>query len=89
MPKGKLKSPFGGYKKRSTITNYLRLLKLDPIIQSGISSSANYIVKKSTGKSITEHAIQTIDSQTLKTSYFPEIKKVQKIDKLKHRNLKK
>ena len=59
------------------------------IIQSGISSSANYIVKKSTGKSITEHAIQTIDSQTLKTSYFPEIKKVQKIDKLKQKNLKK
>ena len=50
------------------------------IIQSGISSSANYIVKKSTGKSITEHALQTIDSQTLKNSYFPEVKKIHRLE---------
>ena len=42
------------------------------IIQSGITSGANYIVKKSTGKSISEHAFDAINGQgILKQSYFP------------------
>ena len=41
------------------------------IIQSGISSGANYMVKKSTGKSITEHAIAAINKDIYKHTYFP------------------
>ena len=42
------------------------------IIQSGITSGANYMVKKSTGKTITEHAISAISSKDIyQQSYFP------------------
>tara|TARA_B100000029_G_scaffold241451_1_gene238675 strand:- start:753 stop:1043 length:291 start_codon:yes stop_codon:yes gene_type:complete len=42
------------------------------IIQSGITSGANYMVKKSTGKTITEHAISAINSKNIyQQSYFP------------------
>ena len=43
------------------------------IIQSGVSTGANYMVKKSTGKSITEHAISAINKETLQQTYFPQI----------------
>ena len=33
------------------------------IIQSGITTGANYMVKKSTGKTITEHAITIINRE--------------------------
>ena len=39
------------------------------IIQSGISSGANYVVKKSTGKTITEHVLDSINPDTIKQSY--------------------
>ena len=42
------------------------------IIQSGISSGANYMVKKSTGKSIAEHAFNAINNDILQQSYFPQ-----------------
>ena len=42
------------------------------IIQSGLSSGANYMVKKSTGKTITEHAIDSMNKETLQSTYFPE-----------------
>ena len=45
------------------------------IIQSGVTTGANYVVKKSTGKTITEHAIDTIDTindETLQQTYFPQ-----------------
>ena len=42
------------------------------IIQSGVSSGANYVVKQSTGKSITEHAFNAINKDTLQQTYFPK-----------------
>ena len=47
------------------------------IIQSGLSTGANYMVKKSTGKTIGQHAIEAISSSNetiLKQTYFPENK---------------
>ena len=47
------------------------------IIQSGLSSGASYVVKKSTGKTISQHAIEAISSSNetiLKQTYFPENK---------------
>ena len=42
------------------------------IIQSGVTTGANYVVKKSTGKTITEHAITAINSKNVyQQSYFP------------------
>ena len=42
------------------------------IIQTGISTGANYMIKKSTGKTISEHAYDAINKETLKQTYFPE-----------------
>jgi len=42
------------------------------IIQTGITSGTNYIVKQSTGKSIGEHAINAINKEVLMQTYFPE-----------------
>jgi hypothetical protein len=47
------------------------------IIQSGLGSGASYIVEKSTGKSISEHAFAAINKETteiLRQSYLPEHK---------------
>ena len=41
------------------------------LIQTGISSGANYVVKKKTGKSIAEHAFTSINKEVLQQSYFP------------------
>ena len=35
------------------------------IIQSGISSGANYMIKKSTGKTMSEHALDVIKKDVL------------------------
>ena len=42
------------------------------LIQSGVTTSANYMVKKSTGKTIGEHAIDAINSSTLQQTYLPK-----------------
>ena len=45
------------------------------LIQSGLSSGANYMVKKSTGKTLSQHAIETIlgsNETIIKQSYFPK-----------------
>ena len=42
------------------------------IIQSGVSTGASYLVKRSTGKSISEHAIETINRDILQRTYFPK-----------------
>ena len=34
------------------------------LVQSGISSSASYIIKKSTGKSLTEHVIGSVSKES-------------------------
>ena len=44
------------------------------LIQSGISTGANYVVKKSTGKTITEHMIDSINAEIIKQSYTPNSK---------------
>ena len=44
------------------------------LIQSGVSMSANYLVKKSSGKTITQHAYDAINVSIIKQSYFPENK---------------
>ena len=41
------------------------------LIQAGVSSGANYMVKKSTGKTISEHAYEVINKETLQQTYFP------------------
>ena len=43
------------------------------IIQSGVTSGANYMVKKSTGKTITEHAFAAINKNIIyQQTYFPK-----------------
>ena len=42
------------------------------LIQSGITTGASYMVKKSTGKTIAEHAISALDSDFLQQTYFPK-----------------
>ena len=42
------------------------------IIQAGVSSGASYMVKKSTGKTISEHAIDAINNSTLQQTYLPK-----------------
>ena len=42
------------------------------LIQSGVTSGANYMVKKSTGKTIAEHALGSLNSEILKQTYMPE-----------------
>ncbi len=44
------------------------------IIQSGVTTGTNYMVKKSTGKTISEHAIDAINKEVLIQSYLPEDK---------------
>ena len=46
------------------------------IIQSGITTGADYVVKTSTGKSVGEHAIDALTASNediLKQTYFPQI----------------
>ena len=40
------------------------------IIQSGVTTGANYMVKKSTGKTITEHAIDIINKENVYQQTF-------------------
>ena len=42
------------------------------LIQSGVTTGANYMVKKSTGKTIAEHALSAINKDTVQQTYFPE-----------------
>ena len=42
------------------------------IVQSGLTTGANYVVKKSTGKTITEHAFDAITKDAIEQSYFPK-----------------
>ena len=41
------------------------------LIQSGVTTTANFMVKKSTGKTIGEHAINIINNDVLKHTYVP------------------
>ena len=42
------------------------------IVQSGVTTGASYIIKQSTGKSISEHAIGVINKEILQQAYFPK-----------------
>jgi len=42
------------------------------LIQSGVTTGASYMVKKSTGKTIAEHAISALNSDVLQQTYFPK-----------------
>ena len=42
------------------------------IIQAGVSSGASYMVKKSTGKTISEHALDTINKDIFQHTYLPK-----------------
>jgi len=44
------------------------------LIQTGVSTGANFIVKKGTGKTIGEHAFDAISKDTLQQTYFPKNK---------------
>ena len=41
------------------------------IIQSGISSGANYMVKQSTGKTISQHVFDSIEKDIFQQAYLP------------------
>ena len=41
------------------------------IIQSGVTTGANYMVKKSTGKTIAEHALGALNKDIFQQTYFP------------------
>ena len=45
------------------------------IIQSGATTGVNYMVKKSTGKTIAEHAINGLSKEILTQTYLPNINK--------------
>jgi len=40
--------------------------------QAAVSSGASYLVKKSTGKSIQEHVVYTINKEVLQQTYLPK-----------------
>ena len=42
------------------------------IIQSGATTGVSYLVKKSTGKSISEHAIDALNKEVIQHTYLPE-----------------
>ena len=42
------------------------------LIQSGLSTGANYMVKQSTGKTITEHAIDALNKDIMQQTYLPK-----------------
>jgi hypothetical protein len=41
------------------------------ILQSGVTTGTNYLVKKSTGKTIAEHAIESLNKDVMQQTYFP------------------
>ena len=44
------------------------------LAQSAVTTGASYMVKKNTGKTISEHAFDTINPDILKQSYIPKEK---------------
>jgi len=44
------------------------------IMKSGISSGTNYLIKKSTGKTISEHVFGSVKDEVLIQSYLPKNK---------------
>ena len=44
------------------------------IIQSGFATGANLVVKRSTGKAISEHVFDSINETTIRQTYLPQNK---------------
>ena len=42
------------------------------LVQSGVTTGAGYLVKQSTGKSISEHAIDALNKDILQQTYLPK-----------------
>ena len=42
------------------------------IIQSSVSTGASYMVKKSTGKTISEHVFDSIEREMIEQTYMPQ-----------------
>ena len=42
------------------------------LIQTGVTTGANYMVKQSTGKTIGEHALDTINKDISQQTYLPK-----------------
>ena len=51
------------------------------IVQSSITTSANFMVKRSTGKTIAEHAFNAINKDVYQQTYFPKNNKMQVLKK--------
>ena len=43
------------------------------LIQSGVSTGASYVVKKSTGKTVTQHIQESLNKDVLEQTYAPKI----------------
>ena len=46
------------------------------IVQSGITTAGNYMVKKSTGKTISQHALDALNNDILQQSYAAKEKTI-------------
>ena len=44
------------------------------LVQAGVTTSANFVIKKSTGKTISEHAYDTISKDILAQTFVPKEK---------------
>ena len=44
------------------------------LVQSGLTTGASFMVKKTTGKSISEHVFDSINETTIKQTYLPQSK---------------
>ena len=44
------------------------------MMQAAVTSSANHMIKKTTGKTFSEHVIDTIDMDKISLGYFPSNK---------------
>ena len=49
------------------------------LIQSGVSTGANFMVKKSTGRTISEHVMQSLKTDVIEQSYAPKENEPEKI----------
>ena len=49
------------------------------IIQSGVTTGASYMVKKTTGKTISEHAYEALNGDILQQAYLPKEKTSAKV----------
>ena len=58
------------------------------IVQSGVSSGASYLIKRSTGKTISEHALDTINKDILQQTYFPKTETVSPLITPKSKSIK-